>query len=276
MNQNQNNNQPKWEQVAGGGSNNERWAPQKNLNYNANDPGNSIIGYLKDISERPGANGPFSVAEIVTVDPNTRSLAAAFDVAGGKVLDDMLNDIPLGTFICIKFTGKARSKSGNTYNTWEVFQDKNAIPFSQLGGHVKTQNTNAPAFSNNAGTNNAPNFNQGQQQGFQQQQQNTSAPVFNNTNAPFSQNNSPNFNQGQSNAPVFQQQGQNNTPNFQQQTGTSNFNPNAGQNNQQQIPTFNPNANQNQQQGNPQNGMFGGQKTNDPFAGQQQNDDLPY
>lgn len=143
MNQNQ---QPNWTPV-GAQSNNERWSPQKEVNYNPQNPGNIIMGYLKDITERPGNNGPFNVVEIATVNPGTRTLGSVFDVSGGKVLDDMLNKIDLGSFICIKYTGKARSKGGNTYNTWEVYRDDNAIPFQQLGGQAPSS---APVFNNQA------------------------------------------------------------------------------------------------------------------------------
>lgn len=258
MNQNQT---PQWTPVGGQGSNNERWAPQKELNYNPQAPGNVIMGYLKDITERPGNNGTFNVAEIATVSTDGK-LGAAFDVAGGKVLDDMLDKIALGSFICIKFCGKARSKTGNTYNTWEVYKDDNAIPFNQLGGHVKQQaNQQAPVqnFNNQA----APNF------------QNNMAPV----------QNAPVFQQPVQNTqspPVFNQPGfivpapnANQAPTVQQQQYVVPVHQNTQS--APAVPNFTPT--QTNQQAPVQNapGQFGGQPLPaNPFPGNNNGSGLPF
>ncbi len=113
------------------GSNNERWEPNKLVPFDLNNPANTLIGYYKDSREINGRKGPFSVHEIVTVGQDGK-LAKVFDVSLGKVLEDCLDKIPLNTFVCIRYTGKARSKStGNDFNTVEVFQDSNAVPLDQ-------------------------------------------------------------------------------------------------------------------------------------------------
>lgn len=130
MNQNQNQSTRRYAEVAAGGSDNQRWEPTKNMNT-PNYP-MQIEGYFKSFKELPGTNGPFMVAEIQMVNADG-SFAQCVDVSGGKVLEEKLSSIPLGSFIMIQFKGKVQGKK-NAYNDWATFIDEGAIPLHQIMG----------------------------------------------------------------------------------------------------------------------------------------------
>lgn len=205
-----------------GGSNNERWEPQKsNMPINPQAPP-MLEGYYKKMREQTGSNGVFNVHEIATVNPDG-SLGNEFDVSGGVALDDMLEKIAMGSFICVQYLGKVASKTpGRSYNNWKVFKDDNAIPYSRLAPQQMQQaSTNAPVYNNQAPVNNGQQFpNQNQQfpqQGMTQQNQ-----QFPNQGQQFPQQGQqfPNQNQQQQ----FPNQGMGAAP---IQTGNGNMNPNG-------------------------------------------------
>jgi hypothetical protein len=254
----------RFQEVGSSSSNNPRWEPQKtDLIQGAPLP--VLDGYFKDLRELVGQKGAFTVAVVTTVNPDG-SLGQDVDISGGKTLEDKLNDVPLGTFIRIQYEGKVKSKSsGNFYNNFKVFKDDNAIPFNQLGGHVKQQ-------SQQQGNNNANVFNPNQNN---QQQQ--SAPQFNPAqnfqNAPqqFNQQANPNFQQG---APVFNSSG--NAQNFQQPPVQQNFQQQATPTQQQ---TWTPPAPVQQQQPPVQNNGQNFAQQNggaNVFGGNQENNGLPF
>lgn len=272
MSQNQNPVQRNYNEVAAGGSDNNRWEPTKNEN-NPNYP-KQIEGYFKSFKELPGKNGSFMVAEIQLMNQDG-SLGACVDVSGGKVLENKLSEIPLGSWIMIQYLGKVSGKQ-NTYNDWKTFVDESAIPLHQLlGVAAPVQNrsqSNQPAFQQNQAFNTTPAQ---QQSPFQQQ-----TPAFQQPQAPSQQN--PFGGQQQSSAPVFNQQNgfQPQAPAQQnpfggQQTQSPSFNAqpvNTGAGNGQWSPppANTPNFNQQPVQQQQQNPFGGG----NPF--QQQNDDLPF
>jgi len=139
MNQNQNNQQQpqrNWNQVQGGGDAGTRWEPQKK-EFNPQDPYNIIQGYFKEVLEKKGPEGLFNVIQIHTVNQNG-SLGELFDCTATKVLNEQLEKITIGSYICIKYCGKVQAKTGGrSYHTWETFVDLNAIPYSQLAGVAK-------------------------------------------------------------------------------------------------------------------------------------------
>lgn len=196
MNQNQNQSTRRYAEVAAGGSDNQRWEPTKNMNT-PNYP-MQIEGYFKSFKELPGTNGPFMVAEIQMVNTDG-SFAQCVDVSGGKVLEEKLSSIPLGSFIMIQFKGKVQGKK-NAYNDWATFIDEGAIPLHQImGTPAPVQQQSAPnpfaapaqqaapvqqqvsnPFSNVQQA--APN-----QFGNAPTQQNTAAPVFQQASVPAQQ-----------------------------------------------------------------------------------------
>jgi hypothetical protein len=180
MNPNQQNQTRSYTEVAAGGSDNQRWEPNKN-DANPSYP-KQIEGYYKTTKELPGKNGSFMVSEIQMVNPDG-SLGICVDVSGGKVLEEKLRNISLGSFVMIQYKGKVQGKL-NSYNDWATFVDENAVPLHQLMGVPAP--VQAPAF------NQAPAA----------QQQSTN-PFGNTQSAP-----APVFNQAPVNnsAPAFQQQ----------------------------------------------------------------------
>lgn len=240
MNQNQNTGR-NYAEVAAGGSNNPRWEPTKN-EQTPNYP-MQLEGYFKKMSELPGANGPFNVAEVQMVNPDG-TLGQCVDVSGGKVLDEKLRVIPLGSFVMIQFKGKVQGKN-NKYNDWATFVDENAVPLHQVMGlpaPAQPFQQSAPAPQQQA-----PNpFGAAP---VQQQ-----APVFNNP----VQQAAPTFSQAPvQNAPFGGQPVQQSAPIQQQAPNPFAAAPVV----QQQAPV----------QGN---GQFPGQQATNPFA--QQNSDLPF
>lgn len=216
-------------------SNNERWEPQKsNQQINPNSPP-TIEGYYKKQREQTGANGAFIVHEIALVDASG-NLSQDIDVSGGVALDDMLEKIPLGTFICLQYLGKVPSKTpGRSYNNWKLFKDDNAIPYNKLAGNTGSQqqvSSAAPVYNNQAPV---PNTNQGaQHQGFQQQgnmnhmQQRQNVQQTNTTVQGMNT-----MQQGNMQQQGFKQQGNMQQGNFQNNGNFQNQNMNAGANQQQ-------------------------------------------
>lgn len=115
-----------------GGSNNPRWEPNKsNVAINPNNPP-KIEGYYLNSNERNGKDGPFTVHEIQTVNPDG-TLGESFDVSLGVGLNNMLGKVQLGKFVCVQFNGKKNNpKTGRNFNDTDVFVDENAIPYNQL------------------------------------------------------------------------------------------------------------------------------------------------
>lgn len=260
MNQNQGQqNQGGFQEVGNNSSNNPRWEPQK-TQLVSGAPFPRLEGYFKELREINGQNGVFCVAVIVTMNPNG-TLGQEVDVSGGKVLDDKLEEIPLGSFIALQYEGKHPSKvGGRTYNLWKTFVDPGAVSYAQLGGMVKqtpvqnnnqqqfqqqVQNQGQPAFNPQQGFQNVnqPVFQQppvNQQQSFNPQQ-NTFAPPANTFQPPV---NTPPVQQTAWNPPAQQQNQNNGQQQFQQTAG-----------NQQSAPAQNPNVFGGNQMQGPDNGL---------------------
>ena len=307
----QNQQNDRFQEVGSNGSNNQRWEPNK-LQLIQGQPLPWMEGYFKDVREISGQKGPFTVTVISTVNPDG-SLGQDIDVSGGKALDDKLNEIPLGTYVRIEYQGKVKSRiGGNEYKNWKVWKDVNAVPYGNLGGHVKqqtSQQTNPVQQNNNQGQQQFNGNGNGQQQ-FHNGNQNTGGQPQFNPNQGFGQNNgqgqpqfNPNGGQGQpqnngGGAPVFNASGQagqnaapqfNSAPNFQapgqtaapaQNNGQS-WSPQQGQQNFQNQqggqgqPQFNPNGDGAPAQDNSQNFAQnnGGAAV---FGGPQGNGGLPF
>jgi hypothetical protein len=228
-----------------GGSNNERWEPQKsNMPIDPNNPP-MLEGYYKRQREQNGANGPFLVHEIATVNPDG-SLGEDLDLSGGMALDSTMEQISIGSFVCIQYLGKKPSKTpGRSYHNWKVFKDDNAIPYQKLAGMGQSQaSTQAPV--------NKP------------QQGNTQGNFQQNSGQNQNWNNNPNH---QANQRQQVNNPQQNTGNFNQNYQGQNFNQ-TGQNfgNGQNTGYQNTGARQGMNQGQQNNGVHG-----DPFQ-----DDLPF
>ncbi len=175
MNQNQNT-ERKFTEV-NAQSNNRRWEPHKN-EADAKYP-KEVGGYFKDMRQMPGSNGEFAVAVIVSVKPDG-TLGEEFDVAGGSVLEDKLNQVAMGSYVHMKYEGKKPSKTpGRNYNDWKVFVDENAVKFAELGGVAKVAVAKTAAPAQNTQQNNT------QQNGNNVVGNNSNNPAFKEGDLPF-------------------------------------------------------------------------------------------
>lgn len=144
-----------------GGSDNNRWEPNKSTV--AIDPANppQIEGYYTDINERVGKEGPFNVHEITTLNPDG-SLGESFDVSLGTGTDSTLKKVKVGSWVCIQYKGKKQNpKTGRTFNDTDVFVDNNAVPYADMlkaAGSTATQSTTQPGKDVTATSNNANAF----------------------------------------------------------------------------------------------------------------------
>ena len=209
-NQNQNRTS-RFTEVSGGGQGIEFKPHATELNgffYDPNSPNNILEGYYKSLNEGiPTAFGTMSTASIQKVNPDG-TLGEVYSVILDTFLKDKMQSIPLNTYVCLEYKGKTLKKGTplmgngqpqmwsktNSFHTWFVGADYNAIPMNQLhqsapvANHVNSSNAPGASLNQNPfGNPNqpapnfppipnqqnipAPNFNQ--QQNFQQQ------PVFN-------------------------------------------------------------------------------------------------
>ena len=152
-----------WAEVSGG-SDNTPWKPQATektgMAYDPNNPNNFKEGYLAGVKEIKGKDGVFVVFEIQTMNPDG-SLGEVFDIIGDTVLKDRLDKIEIGAYVGLKYDGRAFKKGyesnqhwsqTNSYHTWKVFEDKNAVKLQSLMG-IKSNGapvSNAPAPQANA------------------------------------------------------------------------------------------------------------------------------
>lgn len=242
MNNQQNRN---FEEVQGGAVN-PQWKPQateKNgMVFNPNSPTNILEGYYLSSQEIKGQQDRyFTVVTIRTMNPDG-SFGEDFDVIGDTVLNDRLSKIAMNSYVRLEYQGRVHKKGypptspwsqTNSFHSWKVLVDKNAVPLDQLLGHK----TNPAAQQNNF---NAAAQNHQQAPVQNSQVFNQQAPV---SNPPVFQQQAPVFNQQQQ-APVFQQ----NPPVFNQQATV--------QNQGQFVPSQNQPVNngQNQQNQGQQNG----------------------
>ncbi len=124
------------------------WKPMavetNNFHYNPNDDANNIMeGYYIERADIPGKdNKTFAVHKVHEVMPDG-SMGTVWGVSGGMVLDERMENIPLGSFVQIKYAGRKHKKGipvtnafsqTNSFHMWETAIDKNAIPYSQLTG----------------------------------------------------------------------------------------------------------------------------------------------
>lgn len=197
MNQNQQNNRTsRFTEVSGGGQGIEFKPHATELNgffFDPNSPNNILEGYYKSLNEGiPTAFGTMSTASIQKVNPDG-TLGEVYSVILDTFLKDKMQSIPLNTYVCLEYKGKTLKKGTplmgngqpqmwsktNSFHTWFVGADYNAIPMNQLVPSAQAAMPQAPVANipanpfGNAGQN-APNFNQGQNfnqngQNFQQQ-----------------------------------------------------------------------------------------------------------
>jgi hypothetical protein len=134
----------KWEQVEENSGN--QWKPQaieKNgFKMSDKKEDNFREGYYIENKELPGKDGVFTV-HIFQEAGLDNVLGEKFDVVGGKVLGDLLEKIPLGSYVGIRYVGRKLKKAypagqawsqTNSFHMWEVFQDAGAIPYGKLSG----------------------------------------------------------------------------------------------------------------------------------------------
>jgi len=292
MNQNQMNNGQQPQQgrqftEVGGADYGTQFTPhateKNNFYFDPNNPGNILEGYLKSMNDGiPTLYGVMTTWSIQKVNPDG-TLGETFSVVSDTFLSDRLNKIPLSSYIRIQYKGKTLKKDipagqnwskTNSFHTWGVMTDPNAIPMNQLTqGYVPTRP--APVAASQPATVSLPSGLQYQQAANTnayaqpQFQQAPPTPVFN--NVPPAPQFVQNPNQQQANQ-IFQQ-----TPAQQQQFKQQTQQPQTFTplvNNQQSFvapapvqPTF-------QQQNLPNNTpAFGGQPINgNPFS----TDDLPF
>lgn len=267
-NQNQNRTS-RFTEVSGGGQGIEFKPHATELNgffYDPNSPNNILEGYYKSLNEGiPTPFGTMSTASIQKVNPDG-TLGEVYSVILDTFLKDKMQSIPLNTYVCLEYKGKTLKKGTplmangqpqmwsktNSFHTWFVGADYNAIPMNQLVAAMPQ----APVANIPANT-----F-------VQNQQQNQAAP-FGNPNQP-----APNFNQQQN----FQQQPVFNT----QPTGAqAPFVPPVQQPPVQQQPYIPPVQQQvqapvQQQQFQQQPPQFGGKPIQGNPFGNGQDDDLPF
>ena len=277
MNQNQQNNRTsRFTEVSGGGQGIEFKPHATELNgffYDPNSPGNILEGYYKSLNEGiPTAFGTMSTASIQKVNPDG-TLGEVYSVILDTFLKDKMQSIPLNTYVCLEYKGKTLKKGTplmgngqpqmwsktNSFHTWFVGADYNAIPMNQL--HQSASTTNHVNSSNAPGASLNQNPFVNTNQSFVQQppaQSNVPAPNFNQQQ---SFNQQPNFNQ----APPQQQVQQQPYVAPAQQVAQQPYIPPAPQQ-QVQAPVQ-------QQQFQQQPPQFGGQPIQgNPFA----NDNLPF
>lgn len=127
-------NERQFEQV-NGGSNNERWQPQKEQGVLYSDKNPAVLeGYfiLRNPVSHQGKN--WYVHEIHTLNDDG-SLGKVKDVVLGIGLQNTLEKIDLGTYIRLEYKGKKPAKTpGQIFNDVSVAKDPNAIPYAQLSG----------------------------------------------------------------------------------------------------------------------------------------------
>lgn len=142
-------NQRQYEKVSGG-SNNPRWEPNKSTTvvYSDQNPAKLEGYFLKSTERHSNENGDFMVHEIQTLNPDG-SLGEVMDVSLGVGLDNTLKNVDLGSFVCVEYKGKKKSKTpGRTFNDTDVHRDKGAIPYNQLAGKASS----APAAESTTGS----------------------------------------------------------------------------------------------------------------------------
>lgn len=175
----------------GGGARGTSWDPratEKNgMRYDPNWAGNMLEGYLAAVKEIPlrekdknGNNRTITIFKIQVVNPD-KSLGEIFDVVGDTVLGDRLMQIPLQSYVGIKYMGR-KHKDGfpagsyytqtNSYHVWAVGVDHNVMPMQQVAAQFGIKMPVAPpATQPQFSQQNAPQYgNQGQQPVFGQQQ----------------------------------------------------------------------------------------------------------
>ena len=141
----------------GGKTDSTPWKPMavetNGFHYDPKDDANNIMeGYYIERADIPGKdNKTFAVHKIHEVLPDG-SMGQVWGVSGGMVLDERMENIPLGSFVQVKYAGRKHKKGipvtnafsqTNSFHMWETAIDKNAIPYSQLTG--KTVTAGAPA-----------------------------------------------------------------------------------------------------------------------------------
>jgi hypothetical protein len=251
--------QRNYEAVGGGAQlDSTRWEPQMKESNGFQMTNDGIReGYYAKVIDMPGSpqydNKPYNLYLIHTLNPQDGSLGVVYGVIGDKILDERMATLQIGSFIFIKYCGKKHKKGtppgtpfykNNSYHTWEVGVDRNAIPYAQMVQKYGLPIKNDQPAQNNQGQTNQPM--QNHQQG---QSQNNGAGQ--------------NFQQGNMN-----QQGNNFQQGNNQQQGQSQNN-GAGQNFQQG--NMNQQGN-NFQQGNNQQQNFTGNQGTNPFG----KSDLPF
>jgi hypothetical protein len=142
----------KFEKV-GNGLASEKWDPRatesNGFHFKAGDDANNVLeGYYVEAAELEGkanADGKkssFTVHKIHEV-LKDGSMGKVWGTSGGKVLDESMEKITIGSYVRVEYTGKRRKKDvppanhisqTNSYHTWNVGVDKNAIPYNQLPG----------------------------------------------------------------------------------------------------------------------------------------------
>ena len=268
-NQNQNSNGRQFTEVSGGGQGIEFKPHATELNgfhFDPNSPNNILEGYYKSLNEGiPTQFGTMSTASVQKVNPDG-TLGEVYSVILDTFLKDKMQSIPLNTYVRLEYKGKTLKKGTplmgngqpqmwsktNSFHTWFVGADYNAIPMNQLvskmaptTNHVNSSNApgaslNQNPFGNtqqpqNPPFNQAPNFQQ--QPVFNTQNTGAQAP-FGNPQQPFVQQppaqsvQAPNFNKAVPQQQVPQQTYFPPTPQQQVQA------PVQQQNFQQQPPSF--------------------------------------
>lgn len=125
------------------------WNPKAETleGFNPEDKANNIIeGYLVDIKHDVGINKStiYKVHEVLS----DGAFGEEYSIWSNAVLAGSLDNLELGTFVCIEYKGfKVKKnmenkafKAGTThYHNWAVFTDDNALPYKQALNASKGQ-----------------------------------------------------------------------------------------------------------------------------------------
>lgn len=145
-----------WNEVSPQSEN--QWKPQmteeNGFKMSENKKDNFREGYYLGSREMKGKDGMFTIHTLHEVGEDGK-LAKKTDFTGNKVLNELLDQIPLGTYTGVQYLGR-RHKQGNegkafsqtnSYHIWKTFRADDQPAYNTLSG---AQTTNKPAAQTSA------------------------------------------------------------------------------------------------------------------------------
>lgn len=152
-------------ETVGGSTQSTPWDPratEKNgFHFKAGDDKNNVMeGYYVEKADIMGKeNKTFAVHKIHEV-LSDGTMGTIWGTSGGMVLDERMDNVPIGSFIRLEYTGRKHKKGipptnamsqTNSFHTWDVKIDRNAVPYNQLTGKTLTVKKDAAPANNGTG-----------------------------------------------------------------------------------------------------------------------------